>query len=103
MYRALRGRFTHCRNESCWMPYPFLWTLIRVVIASLILGAVLAHFGITVDQLMLKTGMTPERLEDYARRGFAWALPNALLGSLVIVPLWLLIILFRPPPQRRSD
>jgi hypothetical protein len=86
------------------MLHPFLWTLIRVVAASLILGAVLAHFGITADQLMLKTGLTPERIEEYARRGFAWAWPNALLGSLVIVPLWFLIILFRPPPpQRRSD
>jgi hypothetical protein len=85
------------------MLHPFLWTLIRVVVASLILGAVLAHFGITAEQLMLKTGLTPERLEEYARRGFDWAWPNALLGSLVIVPLWFLIVLFRPPPQRRSD
>ena len=33
------------------MPHPFLWTLIRVVIASLILGAVLAHFGITAEKI----------------------------------------------------
>jgi len=85
------------------MLHPVLWTLIRVAVASLILGAVLAHFGITTDQLMLKTGMTADRIEDYARRGFAWAWPNVLLGSMVIVPIWLLIALFRPPGQRRSE
>jgi len=85
------------------MLHPFLWTLIRVAVASLVLGAVLNHFGITVDQLMLKTGLTAERIEDYARRGFAWAWPNALLGSMVIVPIWFLIVLFRPPGPSRSD
>ena len=85
------------------MLHPFLWTLIRVAVASLVLGAVLNHFGITADQLMLKTGLTAERIEEYARRGFAWAWPNALLGSLVIVPIWFLILLFRPQGQSRSD
>ena len=31
------------------------------------------------------------------RQGVAWALPNLLLGSLIIVPVWLLVYLFRPP------
>ena len=85
------------------MLHPFLWTLIRIAVASLVLGAVLNHFGIIADQLMLKTRLTAERVEENARRGFAWAWPNALLGSLVIVPIWVLILLFRPPGQSRSD
>ena len=31
-----------------------------------------------------------------------WALPNLMLGALVIVPVWFLIYLFRPP-RPRSD
>jgi hypothetical protein len=85
------------------MLHPLLRTLVKIAVASLVLGAILAHFGITADQLMLKTGLSAERIEDYARRGFAWAWPNALLGSLVIVPVWFLIYLFRPPGQRRSE
>jgi hypothetical protein len=85
------------------MLHPFLGTLVRVAIASLIAGAVLAHFGITVDQLMHKFGLTPELVEDYAKRGFAWAWPNVLLGSLVIVPIWFLFYLFRPPRRRSSS
>ena len=85
------------------MLHPFLRTLIKVAVASLVLGAIMAHFGITVDQLMQKTGLTAERIEDYARRGFAWAWPNVLLGSLVIVPIWFLLYLFLPPRRRSSS
>ena len=85
------------------MLHPLLRMLVKVVVALMILGAVLAHFGITVDQLVHKTDLSAERIEDYARRGFAWAWPNVLLGSLVIVPVWFLIYLFRPPRQSSSD
>ena len=85
------------------MLHPFLRTLVKVAVASLVVGAILAHFGITADQLMQETGLSAERLEDYARRGFAWAWPNVLLGSLVIVPIWFLVYLFRPPRQSSSE
>ncbi len=77
--------------------HPLIRSLVKIAVASLIVGTILAHFGITADQLIRDTGLTPERLEDWARRGVAWALPNVLLGALVIVPVWFLIYLFRPP------
>jgi len=49
--------------------------------------------------LMREFGLSAERIEDYARQGFSWAWPNVLLGSLVIVPIWFLVYLFRPPGQ----
>jgi len=85
------------------MLHPLFRTLVKVAVASLVLGAILAHFGITTDQLMLKTGLSAERIQEYVRRGVAWAWPNALLGSLVIVPIWFLICLFRPPGRSRSE
>jgi hypothetical protein len=63
----------------------FLRTLLKVAVASLIVGAILAHFGITTDQLIREFGLSQDRI------------PNLLLGSLVIVPVWFLICLFRPP------
>jgi hypothetical protein len=91
------------RLDRARMLHPLLRTLVKVAVASLVLGAIMAHFGITVEQLLQKSGLSIERIEDYARRGFAWAWPNVLLGSLVIVPVWFLIYLFRPPGQRRSE
>ena len=75
-------------------------TMVKVAVASLIVGTVLAHFGITADQILKEMGITPERLAELARHAFAWALPNLLLGSLIIVPVWLVVFLFRPPGAR---
>jgi hypothetical protein len=66
-------------------------TTVKVLLASLIVGTVLAHFGITADELAKTAGLSPERIEDLARQGVAWALPNLLLGSLVIVPVWFVL------------
>ena len=75
----------------------FLRTLVKVAVASLIVGTILAHFGITIDLLIKATGFSTEHVEDLVRRGLAWAMPNILLGALIIVPVWFLAFLFRPP------
>jgi hypothetical protein len=79
------------------MLHGFLRTLVKVAVASLIVGTVLAHFGITTEQLMREFGLSQDRIMELARQGVTWALPNLLLGSLVIVPVWFVIYLFRPP------
>ncbi len=77
----------------------FTRTVVKVLIASLIVGTILGHFGLTADDLMRAAGLSTEHIEDLARQGVAWALPNVLLGSLVIVPVWFLLYLFRPPGE----
>ena len=84
------------------MLHPLLRTLVKVAVASLVVGTILAHFGITAEQLMKEFGLSADRLEDYARRGLAWALPNLLLGSVVILPVWFLLFLFRPPGHSKE-
>jgi len=85
------------------MLHPILRTLVKVAVASLVVGTVLGHFGITAGQLMQTLGLSADRIEDYAQKGVAWALPNLLLGSMVIVPIWFVIFLFRPPGQSSSE
>jgi hypothetical protein len=77
-------------------------TVVKVLIASLIVGTILGHFGITTDELIKTAGLPPEQFEDLARRGLAWALPNVLLGALIIVPVWFVLYLFRPPGESRD-
>ncbi len=77
-------------------------TIVKVLIASLIVGTVLDHFGIRIDELLKTTGLSPDRIENLARQGIAWALPNLLLGSLIIVPVWFLFYIFRPPGESRD-
>ena len=80
-----------------------LRTLAKIAVASLIVGSILAHFGITAQSLMKEFGLSAERVVDLGRQGLEWALPNMLLGSLIILPVWFLIYLFRPPGRRSSD
>jgi hypothetical protein len=75
-------------------------TLVKIAVASLIVGTILAHFGITADKIIAETGFNAERLTEYGRQALNWALPNVILGSIVIVPIWFLIYLFRPPASR---
>ena len=51
---------------------------------------------------MRAAGLSSERLAELARAGLAWALPNLLLGSLVILPVWFVLYLFRPPGESRD-
>jgi quinol-cytochrome oxidoreductase complex cytochrome b subunit len=85
------------------MLHPILRTLVKIAIPSLVVGIILAHFGITTEQLMREFGLSDNRIQDYAQKGFPWAWPNVLLGTLVIVPVWFLIFLFRPPGSSSSE
>ena len=75
-------------------------TLVKVAVASLIVGTILAHFGITSDKVIAEFGLSADRVTEIGRRALEWALPNVLLGSLVIIPIWFLVYLFRPPGAR---
>jgi len=79
------------------MLHPLIRTLVKVAVASLIVGSVLAHFGITAEVLLKEAGLSYERVEELARRAVAWAAPNLLLGSMIILPVWFVVYLFRPP------
>ncbi len=79
------------------MVQEFLRMVIKVALASLVAGAIMTHFGVTFETLMRFAGLTPERLSELYQQGVAWALPNMLLGSMVIIPMWLLVALLRPP------
>ncbi len=80
-----------------------LRTLAKIAVASLIVGSILAHFGITAQSLMKEFGLSAERVVELGRQGLEWALPNMLLGSLIILPVWFLVYLFRPPGASNSE
>jgi hypothetical protein len=84
------------------MPNSLIRTLVKVLVASLIVGTILSHFGITAQQLIKETGLSYERVEDIAVRGLSWAAPNLVVGAMVILPVWFLLYLFRPPGGSRQ-
>jgi hypothetical protein len=75
----------------------FILSLIKIAIASLIVGTILSQFGITAEKLMSEVGLTPERLAELTRQTWDWALPNVMLGAIFILPVWFVVFLFSPP------
>ncbi|MVA99452.1 hypothetical protein GN330_19575 [Nitratireductor sp. CAU 1489] len=71
--------------------------LFKIALVSLITGAGLSAFDITAADILTDLGLTPESVLALIERGVAWAIPNIVLGSMVIVPVWLVIYLLRPP------
>ena len=59
---------------------PLIRSLVKIAVASLIVGTILAHFGISAEQLMKEAGLSVERIEDMARRGLKRALGPLRLG-----------------------
>ena len=74
-----------------------LSTLAKIVIASIITGLVLEKLDLSADQILSELGMTPESVLTMVENGLTWAVPHLILGSMVIVPVWLVVYLFRPP------
>nr|WP_238484205.1 DUF6460 domain-containing protein [Oricola indica] len=48
-------------------------------------------------EMLAKVGMTPEHIAELAQKAIAWALPNMVLGSMIIIPLWAIAYMLRPP------
>ncbi len=79
------------------MTYRLLSMVLKILLASLLVGVALSSLNITAAQVLQDFGMTPEQIMHYARRGFHWALPHIILGALITVPIWLVMFLLRPP------
>lgn len=65
--------------------------------ASLIVGAGLSFFDVTAIDVLAKAGLTPQQVGEMLSNGVSWALPNIMLGSMVIIPVWVLTFMLRPP------
>lgn len=74
-----------------------LSAVIKIALMSLIVGAALSLFDITAADVLAKAGLTTENVMDFVQRGAVWAGPNIVLGSMVILPVWLVLYLLRPP------
>ena len=75
----------------------------KLVLASLIAGALMNLFGLSAERLLAGVGLTPAELWDYITRFVVWAIPNVVLGAVIILPLWFFAYLFVPPRGNADD
>ncbi len=79
------------------MLFSSMRTLVKVLVASLIVGTILSHFSVTSDMLLREARHPAGSGDGSGRRAWDWAAPNVLLGAMIIVPVWFVIFIFRPP------
>ncbi len=79
------------------MLYNALSGLIKFAIASVAIGAALSAMDISAAEVLSDLGMTPEKVRVLLSGAVDWALPHFILGAMVIVPIWLVLFLLKPP------
>ena len=77
-----------------------LSSLGKALLASLITGTVLAALGITTKDIFPGMSAYIDQLTDALELTVnwlvIWAVPNMLIGMVVIIPIWLILTLFGP-------
>jgi len=79
------------------MIYNALSTAVKFTLVAVLIGAVLNEFNISADEVLSDVGFTPQHIMAILREGIDWALPHFILGALVLIPIWLVIFLLKPP------
>lgn len=77
--------------------FKILSTTVKIAVASLATGIVLQKLNLSAEEILIELGLTPESVLGAINSGVTWAVPNVILGSMVILPVWLVVYLFRPP------
>ncbi|NQV46185.1 MAG: hypothetical protein HQ504_00235 [Rhodospirillaceae bacterium] len=77
------------------LPKKFGSTLVKIAIGSLLLGLLLSFFNISPRNLLKGLGDTALQIFDVIASVLAWAVEYILIGAIVIVPIWLILVLWR--------
>lgn len=77
-----------------------LATAVKFAVASIAIGAALSFFDLSASEILKKMGLTPQSIGSLFMQGVEWAVPNFVLGAMIIIPLWLVIYLLKPPGRK---
>jgi len=75
----------------------FVASILKLMAASLAVGVLLSLVHINHADVLARFGLTPEQFVEMLQQGINWAIPKIGLGAFIVVPVWLLINVIRPP------
>ena len=82
------------------MPRSLGATILRLFILSIIVGLILSAFDINPESLLGAIGGTAESIFNVIAGAIEWAVPFALIGAIVVVPIWLIVTALRIARRR---
>jgi hypothetical protein len=71
------------------MPKGIGSTIVKLLVASLIVGLLMRWFDVTPRTLIANFGETIARTFDRLAHFAGWAVDYVLLGAVIVVPVWL--------------
>lgn len=77
------------------MPRGLAGTLLKLLIASLVVGFILSALGITPAGIVARLGGTLEGALDSVASLLSGTIEYILLGGILVVPVWLVVLLLR--------
>jgi hypothetical protein len=80
-----------------------LGTIIILLVASLIVGWILKALDLDAQDLLLWIGGFADTLMDIFAGFLGWAAGPILVGAVVVVPIWLLRVIWKKAANRRRS
>ena len=78
-------------------------TILKLLIASLLVGLVMHWFDITPRSLIANFGASVTRIFDTMASFAGWAVDYILVGAIVVVPIWLVVFLLDRIKTKRGS
>ena len=75
----------------------------RLVLLSIVVGIVLSALGIRPTELFHYVDMLVRRLYDFGFAWVEWLFRYFLIGAVVVIPIWLITLLFGALRRRSKD
>lgn len=85
------------------MPKGLGSTILKILIASLLVGLVMSWFDITPRSLIANFGDTVVRIFGKAATFVDWAIDYILVGAVIVVPIWLIVFLLDRVKSKRGS
>ena len=70
-------------------------TTVKLLLASLVVGLVLSALNITPNEVFDRIALLARYAVDTGGDFAAWAFGYIILGAAVVIPIWLVMVVFR--------
>jgi hypothetical protein len=77
-----------------------LAVILRLIVLSVIVGIVMAAFGLSPVELIYKIQLLARRIYDMGFDAFEWAFQYFLLGAVIVIPVWFVSRVFKSGKNR---
>ena len=67
----------------------------KLAVISLVVGMVLAFFNLKPEELLANFGEAVKSIFNFLVSIVEWMVPYILMGAVVVVPIWVIMVLWR--------